>query len=196
MGIFSKLFNKDKSRKYYTTDYDLDDEVIEANHQEIKDILTSIDRKGISNVIKFMENNDFFNVPATLKHHHRGRGGLAQHSLSVYRKILREFSDLPNDSVAIVALLHDICKSEKLKYEKDGALRKVQGIDHGRGSRSIKILKKCGLKLTESERLAIRWHMGNLSDVSEKEETDAEAAREDKLWYALHDIDRLDSKRG
>ena len=63
-----------------------------------------------------LHGTDFFYAPASAKYHGAFEGGLAQHSLNVYRNLFNlidvldmraEFSE---ESVAIVSLLHDVCK--------------------------------------------------------------------------------------
>ena len=79
---------------------------------------------------------------------------------------------LPEESVVIAALLHDVCKSniykETLVNRKNdqGYWEKVPGYDVdysglplGHGEKSVIMLLTLGLKLTKDEMLAIRWHM-------------------------------------
>lgn len=79
---------------------------------------------------------------------------------------------LPTDSIAIVALLHDICKAEvykemeKFRKDKDGQWEKYNayGVDYtgfplGHGEKSVIRLLRWGLEMTDDEIIAIRWHM-------------------------------------
>lgn len=81
--------------------------------EAILELLSSIERDGIEDVIKFVEESNYFNDPASVNHHNNYVGGLADHSLNVYQillnyqKIYPELKEL-DDSLKIVALLHDI----------------------------------------------------------------------------------------
>ena len=81
-------------------------------------------------------------------------------------------SRLPKESVIIASLLHDVCKldiyKETMKKQKnmEGQWEEVKGydVDHGQypfghGEKSVILLLQNGLKLTNDEALAIRWHM-------------------------------------
>ncbi|MCD8297229.1 MAG: HD domain-containing protein [Prevotella sp.] len=135
---------------------------------------------------------DFFEVPSSLNRHHHWRGGLAQHCLGVYEKAKEAGADLPEDSLIICGLLHDICKTRKLYYDEEGNVHHQHTHIHGHGHRSIRILEQCGLKLTEDERRAIRWHMGGHHAKPEEEE-DVRIARESRLWQVIHQADHRDA---
>lgn len=195
MGFFSRLkriFKPEKHSTYYTFDRDLPADEIADNRERILGLLRSTDRKGVEKVIAYMEKYDFFNVPSSIHHHHNYRGGLAQHVLAVY-DLMRDYDpSLPADSVAIVSILHDICKADKWHYQSDGGLRRNHGKDQRRGRKSIKILKDCGFDLTEAERLAIRWHMGGHNAKAEDID-DAARARMEPLWKVLFKCNKEDS---
>ena len=96
---------------------------IELLKKEFGDICkTWLKRPGADELVKWMEDNDFFTAPASSKYHLAIPGGLLQHSLNVYRSlhdllIFRYGPDLPYtmESIAIVSLLHDICKVNMYK---------------------------------------------------------------------------------
>lgn len=149
-----------------------------------EETLLSTQRKGIENVLKELDNTDFFKAPASSRFHLSCEGGLLKHSLNVYdaAMILREQAIrresnleplLPLDSVAITTLLHDTCKSDI--YKKATLSRRLasglwekysgysvdyyDGIPLGHGEKSVIMLLSWGLELTLEEMLAIRWHM-------------------------------------
>jgi HD superfamily phosphohydrolase YqeK len=79
---------------------------------------------------------------------------------------------LPEDSVAIATLLHDICKADiyveatKKRQNTFGRWEEYRGynVDYsnfplGHGEKSVIILLRLGLDLTDAEIAAIRWHM-------------------------------------
>lgn len=149
------------------------------------DILKRTNRDGIDNVIDGLEKLGFFDAPASSKHHLAEKGGLVKHSFHVYCQAmgiaaaqinLNPSIDkrLPPDSIAIVALLHDVCKAEiykpELKHRKnpDGKWEDYYGFTQdysycplGHGEKSVIRLLRMGLDLTNDEILAIRWHMAN-----------------------------------
>lgn len=195
MGFFSKLFGRHKHHIYYTDDYDLSEQEIKENRLNIISLLRSINRTGTEKVIDYLEKKQFFIIPATVHHHHRGKGGLAKHSLEVYTMMkAMNLNDVKEDSLIVVSLLHDICKTERFKYNKNGGLSYIHGKGHGRGRKSVSILQKCGFVLTEPERRAIRWHMGG-SNAEPSEFLDVTEARQESLWKGLFDADRINSDR-
>lgn len=121
-----------------------------------------------------------------------GRGGLAQHSLSVCNIALSLDSELPRSSIVLCALLHDICKATKLYYDDKGNLHNRKTHIEGHGIRSIKLLKMLNLTLDDDECRAIRWHMGGYY-ASEDEISDLEMAKKSKLWEIIHKADMLDA---
>lgn len=148
--------------------------------QEVKntiiELLNSTGRKGIDKVIKYMEESDFFVAPASTKYHGNYDGGLAEHSLNVY-ELLKEKNTrfnlgLSNETVTIVALLHDFCKinfyNKQQCWRKNDANRwesydgyKVQDdFPIGHGEKSVVMLQYY-IGFTKQEIIMIRWHMGN-----------------------------------
>jgi len=140
-------------------------------------------RKGIENVIAELRRLGFFSAPASTKFHLNVEGGLLLHSINVLKSALlvrdRIVKDkpelevkLPLDSVTIAALLHDTYKAHI--YKKGTKRELVEGtwkdvecyeIDNtdlpvGHGEKSVIMLLRMGLELTDDEVMAIRWHMG------------------------------------
>lgn len=85
--------------------------------EKILNVLTQIKRKGMPELIDWLQKSDFFEAPASTKYHGARKGGLANHSWNVYTlfcKKLKEFGiDMSPNSAAIVALLHDANKINK-----------------------------------------------------------------------------------
>lgn len=171
---------------------------------QFQEKLLSTDREGIENVIKHLEMLGFFEAPASTRFHLNIKGGLMQHSWNVCNTalMLREqmikmkpelAEKLPEDSVIITSLLHDVCKSniykETLLNRKNdqGYWEKVPGyeVDYsslplGHGEKSVIMLLTLGLKLTKDEMLAIRWHMTawELAFQSPEQKSNLQQARE------------------
>jgi len=141
-------------------------------------ILAGIDRPGISEVINYLINSDFFKAPASSNNHNNYAGGLVEHSLLVCinaHKLTALYKEINNyESVTICALLHDICKAEF--YQESTRNVKKDGVWHaqpyfsiedkfplGHGEKSVILLQKL-MPLTDPEIMAIRWHMMGFDD--------------------------------
>lgn len=155
--------------------------------------LSATGRKGVDAVVEGLERIGFFTAPASSKHHLAFEGGLLQHSLNVMEQALelREVQVklnpdleklLPVDSVRLVGLLHDVCKSdlykkvEKFRKDANNKWEKYTAYDcdhtnfpMGHGEKSVVLLMEMGLELARPEMIAIRWHMAgwDLSDSRE-----------------------------
>ena len=141
-----------------------------------------IRRDGAEALLDYLEHkSDFFTSPASARFHGAYAGGLCEHSVNVYqcltayleREQVKELYglDYPAESVAVAALLHDVCKIGCYR----GGTRNVKGPDgkwqavptfyyedklpYGHGEKSVYILSGF-MKLTREEAMAIRWHMG------------------------------------
>lgn len=147
------------------------------------ELLSSTDRDGVAEFIDELEENGFFKAPASSRFHLNEDGGLVHHSVNVcqialsIREVMLSADDtlaeyLPKDSVILAALLHDVCKSDiykpAVKKQKNsfGYWENVPGYDViydnfplGHGEKSVIMLLRSGLDLTDDEITAIRWHM-------------------------------------
>lgn len=157
---------------------------IEENKAKIFNLLKSTKRKGIDNVISELDKSDFYIAPASSKFHGNYDGGLAEHSLNVYiqamyiKKVQQKIrpdiiNNINDNSIILCSILHDICKigyyKKVKKWRKDpnNKWEEYETYDSdsksmplGHGEKSVIMLLKWGLELTEEEMLAIRWHMG------------------------------------
>lgn len=107
-----------------------------ANKNEFIGLIkTYITRDGarVDDLIDKLEKSDFFAAPASTKYHMSVAGGLCQHSLNVYHNLVnlvdeKNFEDkISKESIAIVALLHDLSKMNY--YKKDVRNKKVYSED-------------------------------------------------------------------
>lgn len=175
------------------------EEEILKNKERINTLLKSTGRKGIENVLDYLEKNHFYTLPSSLHRHHNWTGGLAQHCLGVYDRLKVTGEGLPEDSVILTSLLHDICKVRKIYRGPDGQWEeRHDGELHykGHGSRSVKLLENtCGLQLTPDERKAIRFHMGGYK-LPKEELREFFANKNNPLWRLLMNADRYNASKG
>lgn len=143
--------------------------IIESNKEEILSLLKLIEREGKEELIKWLKNSDFFEAPASTKFHLSCKGGLAQHSLNVYKLLLEKNHKYKlgwsKDTVVICGLLHDICKVNFYK-KTHNSYKKYKVKDAfplGHGEKSVFLVNKF-IPLTNAEALAIRWHMNAFDD--------------------------------
>ena len=149
--------------------------------EEFLDIFyDNIDREGADKLLDWLERSDFFVAPASTRRHNAFKGGLCQHSINVYKRLVKllqfEYGDdwqtkVNPESVAIIGLLHDVCKVdtyvEDYRNVKDdeGVWRKKpyykveDNLPYGHGEKSVYIISAF-IRLTREEALAINWHMG------------------------------------
>ena len=122
----------------------------------------NIKREGATELLEYLTGpqSDFFSAPASTRYHNSCRGGLCNHSLNVYdclcdilaRDKMREYGCTPTaETIAIVSLLHDICKvnfyKESTRNVKDenGVWQKVpyfeidDKLPYGHGEKSVYI---------------------------------------------------------
>ncbi len=146
----------------------------------IKAYKEAITRQGSAELLAWItDKTDFFKAPASSKFHNAFEGGLAEHSLNVYNAMIDRYNNgKPDESYAIAALLHDLCKAEfykvsqrNVKNETTGQWEKVNyyTIDDkfpfGHGEKSVFLIERF-MRLKVDEAIAIRWHMGGFDDAA------------------------------
>ena len=169
------------------------------------ELLRNIDREGMDALINFLEKSDFFVAPASTKFHGDYEGGLVEHSLKVYEILSKKMKNLDidlkisEDTLKIVALLHDICKVNFYKIEYRNAKNAARvwekvpyytvedTIPYGHGEKSVMMLTEY-IKLTPEEKYAIRWHMG-FSEPKEIYSTLGQAIKKYPLILLLNEAD-------
>ena len=154
-----------------------------STKEEFLEIYTSnIHREGSDALLDYLENkSDFFTSPASARYHGAYVGGLCDHSVNVYhclseylaRERVQELYgvEVSPESVAVAALLHDLCKIGCYKAGKrnvkgpDGKWSEVptfnfeDPLPYGHGEKSVYIANGF-IRLNREEAMAIRWHMG------------------------------------
>lgn len=125
----------------------------------------------------------YFVAPAAKKHHGAVAGGLFAHSTEVTMQLnnLKERLNLKfeqPDSVLVIGLLHDICKTQQYDLIADEKQECGYRIEYkntlipGHGEASLHILNMLEIEnpqfwMTEEERMCIRFHMGAFADKEE-----------------------------
>lgn len=155
----------------------MNDDTIMRLWEYYKSLLRKTNRDGIENIIEWLDRTDFKFAPASTQYHNSFRGGLLLHSLDVYYhmydfKNFIDFFDIPEDSIIITSLLHDICKvntyitTYRNKKNEKGEWVQVPFYEWdpeepiGHGEKSVMLMYEYGLKPTKIERAMIVNHMG------------------------------------
>ena len=142
----------------------------------------NIKREGADKLLEFLEKSDFFTAPASTRFHGAYEGGLLRHSLNVYEcltaylereRVKEQYKlNVTDETAAIVALLHDLCKvnfytvsTRNVKNEATGQWEKQpyysinDTLPYGHGEKSVYMISGF-MRLSREEAMAIRWHMG------------------------------------
>ncbi|MBR2479023.1 MAG: HD domain-containing protein [Clostridia bacterium] len=171
----------------------------------------NIRREGADRLLEWLTSPscDFFAAPASTRFHGSVRGGLCAHSLNVYDclcdylknsetgRSLKGMDGKPfsAESIAIAALLHDLCKVNFYKVEKRNVKRNnmweevdyfsiEDGLPYGHGEKSVYIISKY-MVLTRDEAFAIRYHMGFSVGATEERPVIEQALSSYPLAFAL-----------
>ena len=137
----------------------------------IIELLRETKREGIEDLITYLLQEGFFTAPASTKFHGAYEGGLAKHSLGVYDMFTKLCPDkiteatgygqkpLAYANLAIVCLLHDICKiGAYVRTKADDGWTSNRNKDKGHGLLSVERAKKF-IKLEPLEEMMIKFHM-------------------------------------
>ena len=141
----------------------------------------NITREGSDKLLDWLKNkSDFFTAPASTKFHSAYEGGLCEHSVKTYYRFVQNLDveyegeweeKISPESVAIIALLHDICKTNYYKvdfrnvknengeWEKRPFYTIEDSLPYGHGEKSVYMISGF-IRLTREEAIAINWHMG------------------------------------
>lgn len=152
--------------------------------QEFIDIYKeNITREGADKLLEYLmsDKSDFFTAPASTRFHGAYEGGLLEHSLNVYHCLKDYLSreraktvykmNYSEETIAVAALLHDICKVNFYRVDyrnaknEQGVWEKVpyyavdDKLPYGHGEKSVYIITGF-MRLSREEAFAIRYHMG------------------------------------
>ena len=152
--------------------------------------LKKVNRPGMDKLLAYIRKSDFYSAPASTRYHLSCEGGLLQHSLNVldalrglmvwdgqegnwrYSCAGEAVCRIKDESVIIMALLHDLCKTHyyktstrNVKNEQTGKWEKApfytveDKMPLGHGSKSTMLAMQF-IKLSNTEMYAIWHHMG------------------------------------
>lgn len=162
-----------------------------------------IEREGIGQLMEWLDSTDFYTAPASTRFHGSHEGGLVKHSIAVHSRLyeLAHFYNIQasDETIAVVALFHDLCKvgmyKTEMRWRKDANSQWEQYPTYkrdedfkfgGHGSKSMYIIQNF-MKLTPEEAVAINCHMGQWDATAY---SDVSSAYEDCLLaWALHVAD-------
>ena len=207
-------------------------EARDKNIERFEQLMETITRDGKDELMEYIRNKtDFYIAPASTQFHLSCEGGLLQHSLNVYDCLIakkqspiwkRVFEEIPEESLIIMSLLHDLCKVnfyvKGTKNQKTYDPNKVAAADGwkikhdigdfiwetvlryevndtmplGHGEKSVMLIN-CFMKLKVYEIFAIRWHMG-FSEEKSQYKALGEAMEKYPIVLALHEADLEASK--
>ena len=139
----------------------------------------TIRRPGADELLAYLNRSDFFRAPASMRYHCAYEGGLCEHSVNVYRRLLAnvraEYGEdwekvVSHETVAVCGLLHDLCKidfykpdfrnvKENGEWVRKPCFTREEVLPFGHGEKSVYIAGSF-IKLTREEAMAINWHMG------------------------------------
>lgn len=146
----------------------------EENKIKFLEIYKNIKRQGADELLAWIIRSDFFIAPASTMFHGNYNGALCEHSINVYNlfreKNKRYDLGLNEESIAIMGLLHDLCKVNYYKpttrnKKIDGQWKAIPWYDVddsfaiGHGEKSVIMIQQF-MKLSGEEMIGIRWHMG------------------------------------
>ena len=143
----------------------------------------NITRRGADRLLEWLDSDasDFFTAPSSTRYHGAYEGGLVEHSVNVY-ECLKDYLSRPRtqelyrmeytpETIAVTALLHDICKVNFYAVDYRNA-KNAQGVwervpyytirdtlQYGHGEKSVYMIQGF-MRLTREEAFAIRYHMG------------------------------------
>ena len=171
---------------------------MEERKQEFIHLLSFVERDGVQKLLEWLESTDFYTAPASTKYHGAYAGGLLEHSLNVFRRLVKRCPAADMDTLTIAALLHDVCKIHLYEKTEDG-YRHNEQFPIGHGEKSVILILR-HMPLTDEEITAISWHMGAFDSRAGAGRSLSQAWEKCPLALHLHLADMeatwFDEKRG
>ena len=139
-------------------------------HQEtfIQIYQEHIHRRGADQLLAWLQSDasDFFTAPSSTRYHGSYEGGLVEHSLNVYHCLVDYLArprtkelygmDYSDETVALVALMHDICKVNFYATIEMPKMNRVSG----RKFRIIRFGMKCHMDTGKNPSICCRAFCG------------------------------------
>jgi putative nucleotidyltransferase with HDIG domain len=163
------------------------------------DLLSGL-REGMDDLLEVLQAAEVFSAPCSTQYHLSKPQGLVQHSLNVY-DLMRKFNNaidnqVPEDSVRIVALLHDVGKADFFgrplympnilksgkQSESKPYVTNSERLIKNHAVASLVIVSQY-IPLTEDEAFAILYHNG-LYDLMGREISGHETLLQQLLHFA------------
>ena len=102
-----------------------------------------ITRDGAKEMLDWLTSTDFFEAPASTNFHSNFKGGLASHSIQVYKNLrkivntdwMQEMLGISpsEETMAVIALLHDVCKVNNYTYKENARKYKDDTLKNDKG---------------------------------------------------------------
>lgn len=218
---------RNKIRGWYKQPADEDRAVnrMVTTREEIISLLGSIPSEKAARLLAYLDESGFYYRPSSAKKHHNFPGGLAEHSLGIFRILdkwntlspeerrtdklythqlakLRFSADifhaaLSRDEMLLASIGHDLCKAQRFWF--DGrTIRMHHESNTAHSALSESRMKKSGFNHNEEHNilLAIRTHM-RLFEATDNPDDKARRAegRKSHLAVLVWAADKLDSSR-
>lgn len=142
-------------------------------------VLSHVTREGVLPLLDWLYTTDINEAPASTTFHGNYAGGLIDHLMNVHKALLMfrendgKLANYTDETLAIVALFHDLCKvhfysigTRNVKNEKTGLWEKKPFYKRdekfaygGHGSKSVFLVMQ-HMELSPEEAAAINSHMG------------------------------------
>lgn len=123
--------------------------------------IRGIEREGAEELARFLEDEGFFVAPASTKYHLSVPGGLLLHSFNVFHLLQRKVDlfdlHVPDTTVVVCGLLHDVGKLGMYALKEDGTYQVRDALPMDHAEKSVIFLQRF-LNLSNEEILAIRYH--------------------------------------
>ena len=205
---------------------DFTSEEIKEMREDFIAILRRVNRQNanIEGLINKLDESDFFYAPASTRFHNSCYGGLLAHSLNVYNNLealvkMKKLEEvIPEESVIICALLHDMAKinfyepsvRNKKVYSYDGSKHDELGnfdwvaerswairpekerFIYGLHEETSEFMVRCYIPLTTEESCSILWHHSGQGTMSgDRVSTASTVFNRYRLANLLHLADML-----
>ena len=198
---------------------------IVLQREEFLSILNGVKKYDVKKLLDYLDKSGFFYRPSSPNKHHNFPGGLAEHSLGVYRiveawntmsrdqrtnsELYQRFlqdkqfdcnifeGTMDADDMAIAALCHDLCKAERY-YFRGRAICLHREASNAHSSLSVRRLKENGFSSPECEELllAVETHMRLFTKPNNQREKESRTkGRSSMLAILIWAADKLDASR-